>query len=394
MRTWSGSWIRWRALGVITAAIAATIAVAACGGSSSSSSTGSGRGSTDASAQSSGTGSSCATKAQQFIAPYDQLPTKLPAGLTALPTKPPSGKLIIQVAGPIPSDQQTFIQMQAATKVIGWTAKKVDYDGTVPDLNAKLDQAIAEKPAVIALAGYPPAAIEQPLAKAKAAGIIVVLDSVASQPTSSTGFAAVSNGPVVGAKLGQILAYQFLADSGCHGSVAVFSVPYPIISLEAQQFASVVKASCPSCTVKNIVVQQTAIGTPAATNAAVAALQSSPSTKYAFMSIANLAAGVPQALNQAGITGVKIFGGVPDATAIAALRNGTNAFWLEESAQQNAWLTLDAALNTLETGKPARDNPAYPLNVLTTQNIKQTTGALPAYPLDYPQEFAKLWHSS
>ena len=111
---------------------------------SSSSSTGSGGGSSDASAQSSGTGSSCATKARQFIAPYDQLPTKLPAGLTALPTKPPSGKLIIQVAGPIPSDQQTFVQMQAATKVIGWTAKKVDYDGTVPDLNAKLDLAQAE----------------------------------------------------------------------------------------------------------------------------------------------------------------------------------------------------------------------------------------------------------
>jgi ABC-type sugar transport system substrate-binding protein len=401
------TWYRTRRYGrssraVLPLALLAAAGLAACSsGASSSSAPGTAGSQGSASSASSGSGAggtssattACMAAAAAYLKPFDTLPTKLPASYTPLPSAPPRGKKIIQLVSPIPSDQQSFQLLKVAATAIGWTASSINFDGTVADLNQKFEQAISDKPDVILSSGFATAALQRPLADAKAAGIIVSLDSEPDNPTSYPGFADASDGPAAVKSISDLQAYLFMRDSNCAGSVDVLSLSgYQIITDGVNQFIATVKAHCPACKVNVTGVPASAIGTPAATSAVVSSIQASPATKYVFAVIANLAVGLPAALAQGNITGVKIFGQTPDATAVAALRNGTNAWWVEESPLMQPWTALDATLRAMETHKPVLDNPNYPLAVLTPANISQSSASVPTYPLDYESEFKALWH--
>jgi hypothetical protein len=256
------------------------VAVAACSSSSSSTSPAT----SDAAAGGTSTSAmaACVTAANNYLEPWQTLPTRLSSSYAPLPHRPPTGKLIIKlVNGAIPSDNQSYQQEAIAAKAIGWTAREIIFDGTVPDLNAKFAQAITDKPAVITLSGWPVASIAGPIAAAKKAGVVVALSSILDQPISNPGFAALSNaGPTV-ATIGTLEANWFMADSKCTGSAALFSLPFPIVAYAVKVFADVVKAKCPDCTVTTSTIQTADIGTPAATTAMVSTLQSNPRIKYA-----------------------------------------------------------------------------------------------------------------
>jgi ABC-type sugar transport system substrate-binding protein len=336
-----------------------------------------------------GAGSPCMTAADNYLKPWDALATELPKAYTPLTKKPTPGT-VIKLVGPIPSDAESQVEQAAAARSVGWTAKKISFDGSVEDLNAKFEQAVSQKPQMITLAGWPVAAISKPIEDAKMAGIAVVLSSVADVPDSYPGFSAVSAGGPTAKKIGEMNAYEFMRDSNCKGSVAIFNLPFPILKVATDAFTSAVQANCPDCKVSYNEIQTKDIGTPAATNAIVSKLQSSPSTKYVYAIIGNVATGLSAALSQAGLSGVKIFGQVPDDNAIKALRDGTNAWWVNESSLIDGWGEFDYGLRAIETGKPVVDTGDYPLAILTPKNVPSGTG-LPVTPPDFRKEFEKLW---
>jgi ABC-type sugar transport system substrate-binding protein len=375
-----------------TAGLAALAAVTMAGCSSAgSTSSRSGSGSAAAAAAADPATSSCMTAANNFLKPWDAVPTNLSSIYTPLTAQPPRGDTVIKlVNGAIPSDNESYQQQALAAKAIGWTAKEIIFDGTVADLNNKFEQAISDKPTAITLSGWPPASLARPLADAKAAGIVVGLSSVADPATSDPGYASNTNGTATAKEIGQLNAYMFMRDSGCKGSVAIFNLPFPILKIGTDEFQATVKAHCPDCTVSYNEVQSSDIGTPALPSAVVSKLQSSPNTKYVYAIIGNVADGLAPALSQAGITGVKIFGQVPDTTSIAALRSGTNAWWIDQNSLINGWTELDGVLRAMEAKKPISDTGGYPLAILTPQNIPGGTG-IPVAPANYQQEFKKLW---
>jgi ABC-type sugar transport system substrate-binding protein len=375
-----------------TAGLAALAAVAVAGCSSAgSSSSHSGSGPAAAAAATEPATSSCMTAANNFLNSWDALPTNLSSAYTPLTAQAPRGGTVIKlVNGAIPSDNESYQQQALAAKAIGWTAKEIIFDGTVADLNTKFEQAISDKPTAITLSGWPPASLTRPLADAKAAGIVVGLSSVADPASSYPGYASNTNGAATAKEIGQLNAYMFMRDSGCKGSVAIFNLPFPILKIATDEFQATVKAHCPGCTVSYNEVQTSDIGTPALPSAVVSKLQSSPDTKYVYAIIGNVADGLAPALSQAGITGVKIFGQVPDATAIAALRNGTNAWWVDQNSLINGWTELDGVLRAMEAKKPGSDTGGYPLAILTQQNVPSGTG-IPVEPANYQNEFKKLW---
>jgi ABC-type sugar transport system substrate-binding protein len=385
-----------RSLAAAAGVAALAVALAACSsGSSSTSSSGaasSGAASSGAaSATAAAATSSCMAAANAYLKPWDSLPTQLSSTYTPLTAKPaPGGTVIKLVNGTIPSDGQSYQQQAIAAKAIGWTAKEIIFDGTVADLNAKFMQAVSEKPTAITVSGWPPAELQRPLAAAKAAGIVVGLSSVSDLASSYPGYASNTNGAATAKEIGEMNAYMFMRDSGCKGSVAIFNLPFPILVIGTNAFQATVKAHCPDCTVSYNVVQSSDIGTPALPSAVVSALQASPKTKYVYAIIGNVADGLAPALTQAGITGVKIFGQVPDATSIAALRNGTNAWWIDQNSLMNGWTELDGILRVMQAKNPISDTGGYPLAILTPQNVGTGTG-IPVLPADYQSEFQKLW---
>jgi ABC-type sugar transport system substrate-binding protein len=366
------------------AATAAAIALSAC------SSSGNDAAASNAPAAGSPTSSACMSAAADYLKSWDALPTALPAAYTPLSKKPATGKTMIKLVGPIPSDNDSWQQQATAAKAIGWTSKKISFDGTVEDLNAKFEQAVSEKPAAIGLSGWPVSAIEKPLADAKKTGVVVSLDSISDEPTSNPGYAALSNGGPTAKKIGELNAYEFMRSSNCKGSVAIFNLPFPILKVATDSFTSTVKTNCPDCKVSYNEIQTKDIGTPAATNAMVSKLQSSPSTKYVYTIIGNVATGLDTALAQASISGINIFGQVPDDNAIKALRNGTNAWWVNQSSLMNGWTELDAALRAIDSGKTVTDTGDYPLALLTPKNVPSGTD-LPVLPTTYQDDFKKLW---
>jgi ABC-type sugar transport system substrate-binding protein len=371
------------------AAVALIVSACSSGGSGGGSGGGGGGGSTS-SAGTTAT-SSCMTAANNFLKPWSTLPTSLSSAYTPLTSKPaPGGTVIKLVNGSIPSDGQSFQQQAIAAKAIGWKAKEIIFDGTIADLNAKFQQAVSAKPTAITVSGWPPAALQRPLAAAKAAGVVVGLSSVSDPAVSYPGYASNTNGAATAREIGQLNAYKFMQDSGCKGSAAIFNLPFPILDIATTEFTNTVQAHCPDCKVSYNVVQSSTIGTPALPSAVVSKLQSSPSTKYVYAIIGNVADGLAPALSQAGISGVKIFGQVPDATSIAALRSGANAWWIDQNSLINGWTELDGVLRAIETKKPVSDTGGYPLAILTQKNVTSGTG-IPVEPANYQQEFKKLW---
>ena len=370
------------------AAVAVTLVACGSGNSAITSTTGS---AAAAAATGGSATSSCVAAANAYLKPWDTLPPSLSSAYPPLTTKPaPGGTVIKLVNGKIPSDNESFQEQAIAAQAVGWTAKEIIFDGTVADLNAKFQQAISEKPTAITVSGWPPAALQRPLAAAKAANIVVGLSSVADPASSYPGYASNTNGAATAKEIGQLNAYMFMRDSGCKGSVAIFNLPFPILRIGTSEFQATVKAHCPDCTVSYNEVQSSDIGTPALPSAVVSKLQSSPSTKYVYAIIGNVADGLAPALSQAGISGVKIFGQVPDTTSIAALRNGTNAWWIDQNSLINGWTEMDGLLRVMEAKKPVSDTGGYPLAILTPQNASSGTG-IPVEPANYQNEFKKLW---
>jgi ABC-type sugar transport system substrate-binding protein len=373
-------------LAVTAGGLALALTLAACTSAGDSGTTASGSGAT------SGAGSACMTSAQNHLKPWDALPTALSSAYTPLSKKPTAGGSVIKlVNGSIPADNESYEQQAMAAQAIGWTAKKIVFDGTVEDLNAKYEQAISQKPTAITTSGWPVAALQKPLADAKSAGIVVGLSSVPDQPTSNPGYASNTNGAATAKEIGELQANLFMRDSNCKGSVAIVNLPFPILKVITDAFQATVSANCPDCKVSYNEVQSKDIGTPALSNAVVSKLQSSPSTKYVYAIIGNVADGLSPALAQAGLTGIKVFGQVPDDASIAALRDKSNAWWVNQNSLINGWTELDGILRAVDSGKTVVDAGGYPLAVLTPDNVPSGTG-IPVLPADYQNEFKTLWH--
>jgi ABC-type sugar transport system substrate-binding protein len=374
-------------IGVISI-VGLAVVLAACGNSSKSTTGSSGASLTGISAAA--TRTACMAAASKYLESWDILPTTLPGAFTPLPVKPMPGGSIIRMVGPLPSEITSADAMIAAAKTIGWTGKIVQFNGSVEDLNSKLEEAISDRPTAIIESGFPTAAIEKPLADAKAAGIVVVVDNDADVPTTYPGFAAQVSGTPTYNKIANVLAYKFMQVSDCTGSVAIFDLPYPILNAGARTFTSTVRSHCPACKVSYNLVQDDEIGTPAATAAIVSKLQSSPSTKYVYVTNGNTALGLVSALGQAHLNGIKIFGQVPTATNIAELRAGENAFWVDESSALTSWVDVDQALRAIQGKQPVADSGDFPLALLTAKNVPP--GSDPVLPANYQHEFEKLWH--
>jgi ABC-type sugar transport system substrate-binding protein len=375
-------------IGAVVAGVALLAACSSGGGTSADP-----PGDAQTTAASAAATSACMAAADAYLKPYQQLETTLPASYTPLAAKPAAGGSIVHLIGPLPDEIPLSQAQQAAAQAIGWKFTALSFNGTVEDLDAKFEEAVAMKPTMITLSGFPLATIAQPVAAAKKAGIVVVLADVADEPTGYPGFAAVVEGGVVYNKVGELNAYEFMHDSDCRGNVAIFSLPYPILTVGTNAFTETVHQHCPACTVSVSELQDSDVGTAAATSEIVTKLQSDPATTYVYGVIGSVVSGLTAALRQSGLSGITVFGADPDTDAVAAIRDGTNKWWVQYGLQFNGWSMIDAGLRAMETHKPVPDSGDYPLGLLTKESTPAGT-SLPVVPANYQQEFEALWHVS
>jgi len=334
--------------------------------------------------------SDCEKSAAANLEPFERIPGQLPADYTPLAAAPKPGKKIIFLANSNPYEQTVGKSLVEAADAVGWSAEALNFEPTVEDLNAKFMQAISQHPDVIATDGWPIAAIQQSVDAAKKAGIMVALGAVTDVPRDATGFAAAISGTSSFQRTADIQANWVAKDSKCTGHVAQFGLPYEVLQVQNTQFEKTLKTVCPDCKTSYTELQNADIGTPAATNAMVSAVQADPSIKYVGVPIGGLAAGLQPAFAQAGITGVKIFGAAPATAEYEAMKRGDGSMWVASSAAMAGWVLLDAMLRVFDTGQ-AFPGFVQPNVMLTSDNIPADATENTAYPTDYQQEFKALW---
>jgi ABC-type sugar transport system substrate-binding protein len=179
--------------------------------------------------------------------------------------------------------------------------------------------------------------------------------------------------------------------SDCKGSAAIVTLAgFPTLKVAVGAFESTIAAKCPACKASVVTLQPADLGTPAATSAIVSELQSNPSIKYVYGVLADAITGLSTAISQAGLSGITVFGTLPEQAQVADLQSGDKTWWVSEGNPIVSWVRVDAALQAIETHKPV-NLTSYPLVVYTPGNIGSGQAA-PADPPDYQQLFRQLWH--
>jgi ribose transport system substrate-binding protein len=334
------------------------------------------------------------TKAQAFIKSYENPPTKIP--LTApLKAAPTPGKTIVFLQCELAQCKGIGLGVQAAAEVAGWKFQNIPYQSTNPaTLIHAMDSALQYHPAAVAVTSPPYALWSSEVAKYKAAGVplipsftgdVPIGDTIIANP-ASTAYAELN---------GKILANWFIADSGGKGNVLSVSVnDFPYLAGTSNGFDSAVQSECPSCKLTKLNVGIPDLGTGRINSDIVSTLRKDPSINYVVPVDAVFAEALPAALSAAGLAGrVKVAGCCGDTTTEAGLASGQFDAITGVNGVYAGFITLDAAIRHDE-GMPIPSNEGIlPVGLLT-----KGTSVKPAdsfqYPLDFVDEFKKLWKLS
>jgi ABC-type sugar transport system substrate-binding protein len=374
--------------GVLTAGVLMTCLalVAACGTSGSSGTSSSG-----------GSGGPEVKAAKAATTKLLARPTSI--GVTEpIGAKVPSGKKIDFVVPNVPSALAMAKPLTEAAKALGWTTT-IRNAGTSPeDFVAAVEKATQSAPDGVFIAGIPPAVITRQLQALKGAKIPVITLGApgGNVPAPSTGIIFNIAGTPYNTDAGTALANWVTADSNGKADTLAIGVPdFPGPHAVTTGFKAQLAKSCPKCKFDSMNFPADTIGQTLPQTLA-GYLRTHQDVKYVVADFDDLYAGVPAALQSAGITGVKLAGNTPSTTNqvnIAAGNDEAGGYMF--SLFENPWRVIDVFARTF-AGKPvdASVNAPIPAWLITKDNQKSWGGpADSAWPLvkDYQAQYKKLW---
>jgi len=161
------------------------------------------------------------------------------------------GKTIVYVAGDLKNGGHlgTSQGVQEAGKVIGWTVRVIDGQGSVSGRTAALNQALALKPAGIVVGGFDTSEQKVALEAATKAGIPLVGWHSGEQPGPNPAAGLFANVTTLPADVSETAASWVVADSGGKAGVVIFTdSQYAIAMFKARAMEAVIK-QCGGCTV-------------------------------------------------------------------------------------------------------------------------------------------------
>src|SRR4051794_24337875 len=312
-------------------------------------------------------------------------------GVTTPIGKPvPTGKKVAFIScGVQACEIQGNIIKQGAAD-LGWTASTINTDGSPEQLQNAFETALRQGANAVILNAVNRAAVAKQIAEAKRKGVAFVTCCSTAPP--GDGILANVAGTGNSAKIGQSLAADIVADSqGKANTLYVNISAFEILKALGTQFQSTYKQLCPSCDYASLDVPVTSIGKDAP-DRIVSYLRSHPQTNYIVLSVSNaLGAGLPAALNAAGLADkVKIVGQSGDTQTFQdlAAKKVQSVVPFDYYAVDS--LMLDALARHFAGAPPQPATP--PLWIVTANNMpaEATKGLFPVV-TNYRDEFKKLW---
>ena len=382
----------WGRLSAGLVAAVAALGVAACGSNdssttSTSSATTAGSAATSTTGGASGAVSAAKADFEKYTRPQSQ-----PA-VPALPSKPKSGLTLSIVTCGLPVCATTSKAQQASAQKLGWKVKYVTFDLTPEAYKAAIAQVVQDPPDLLAITALlPDSAIASQLAGLKKAGTQII-------ETVPAGADPKPEGPVKGvvasdpqfAQSGELMGSAVVADAGGPAKTVLVLDPALAGSLHAvtDGFSKVVTGAKGSVDQLKVSTAETGKAMP---NQIVSYLQAHPDTHYVALSLADYAAGVPQALKSAGLSDkVKIISRAPQASTLADIKSGAQWASVGEENTAAGWRANDL-LARLEAGVDPGDlrDAAGWHQIFTADNTTNTSAAPQA--TDFEDVFLKAWH--
>lgn len=345
---------------------------------------------TDASTPAKTTTSGGSTVASAYLKPPTTLPVSTPV------TKPiPSGLKLIFIQGGFPQSQTIFKGLQAAAGVLGWSVSSMNYDSTNPaTIPSAIQSAIAQKPAAIILNGPLVAQYASVIPQAIAAGVPLI--PAATSDTAQNGVYPVINSDLDNSQVAKLLTDSLVADAQKAGVTAhVLQLTVPVVKVvlgpEDDGVASELKAKCPQCTRDLLNLNLPDVYSGKYTQQVVSYLQSHPDINYIVSDSGQLGDGLPQALQQAGLSKVVDYGVSATNVQIQQLKSGAPGAWTVQPYQVWGWIIADQVAR-LKIGDPTNlwenDKLGY---VVTSANAEDVDPNDQEFPVGYEDMFKKMW---
>jgi ribose transport system substrate-binding protein len=369
----------------LLAAVAAGMALAACG-SSDGSSSGTPAGNTGGQSQA----------ASNVPMPPTSPPTQLGVTLK-LPKVPPRGKTVAWAECALPACSTFTPAFQSAARALGWNLKVYTYKSGAPA--PAIEQAVSNHVDAIVITGQPTALFKPQLAAANAKHIPVISADDITPPAPSEGLVAQFGDASMFENEGVQLAEWILHDSGGNAHIAYVNIPdYPILNAGYTAVKNTVAKYCSAkCSVDQIALTVDQLASGKAPSTIAAYLQSHPNVNYLDFSFADLLAGVQPALKSAGFTKVKLTGQAlgNSPAVVSGLKDGSIAAWVAQPNYYQAWLQMDAAAR-LSVGAPLaqeRSAAQLPTWVVDSATAAEPLTGLGGWdgPADYQAKFKALW---
>jgi ABC-type sugar transport system substrate-binding protein len=344
-------------------------------------------GGTEGGTEGAAAGEAAAARIKPLLEPITKIPVT--EKLDAAPAK---GKKLYWLEGNIQSILPITSGFEAATKAIGWDLTTITYDPSDPQgPNAAMQQAVEAGADFIAISGQPVSAVETALAAAKAKNIPVFAMFGENESDPATGIVAVVGGLNTTASNAQNLADWIISDSKGEADALLVSLPdFTILQYAEKQATDHFDTNCTSCKYDKL---ETSIADLTAGNVpgqVVSYLQSHPDVKYVQLAIGDLATGLPEALAAAGITGVKISGGVPNTDQIQSLIDGTSNAWKALPRVSAAWMMVDAMARYDQDMDTSVDEVVADAPIFTPDNVEKPASDYAGVP-GYEDQWTALW---
>jgi ribose transport system substrate-binding protein len=372
-----------RSLVVVVAFAAGGLGLQACGSSGDSSS-----GTTSTAAPAQGASSPGVATAKKNVEALRERPTKLqlPPPITKAI---PAGKHIVWIRCGAPACTVLTNPMKASAATLGWKLTIIDGGATPESNQSAWNQVLRIHPDGVLYSGFPRVVFNDQLKKAAASGTVVVSWSVPDPP--GDGIKATIYGKDDNDFVGGMKADYAIADSGGKANAVQFvASEYPTQLTEAAYIERRFKSECPDCKIDTQKVAAATIG-KTLPQTIVGYVRAHPKVDYIIVGFDDMAAGLPGALQDAGLAQrVKLIGQNASPESRTDLQSGQMSATSPTGGPEIAYRAMDIfARSFLKLDVGEAKTPFWLLTKDTAGDLK---APLYAVVEDYAAEYKALWN--
>lgn len=365
-----------------------------CGGSDSSSSTSGSTTPAEGGTTEGTSGGGDFAALEEFIAEYEQEPTKI-AATRPLASKPKPGETIIFLQCAVTQCTQQGIGIKDAVESVGWNVETANYDSADPStLITQLNEALTKDPAAVVFSGSPEEIWAQVIPDYEKAGVALIPMFIGPAKLEGPVIANIA-GELENEIAGKLLADWFIVDSEGSGTALIQAVPgFPAITIWVEYFEEEVAKECPACSVEVVESSLEELGDGSSTQTMLSALQRNGDARYVISYNGAFIAGLPTEAQNAGLPEIKVGTYASTGDYVAEAARGKDYGLILLSNIYTGWIATNAALLNEEGVAMKPEEELLPIQLATkdsaTQELAESANSFTA-PADFQEQFKQLW---